>query len=190
MTRNNEILQTIEANRIPVLPFELTLAKRAFEGHVQEQAHLSERQFEAMNQSSETWHDNAPAEAIAQASKALSALASHTMRIMSQSDVFEYEASVEDGVTLGSLVAVRYGSSSDTTHFYITGATREVTEEIEAALPEVEDLEIITVSSPVGKALLGAKSGETTDFLAPNGRSIPLHVESVDQISVTLPSEE
>lgn len=190
MERNREIQQTIEADRLPVLPFELEIAQRALARHIQEHDKLTVQQFEAMNQTSETWHDNAAADAVTQASQNLAKSAKETNRILNNSDVFEYTANPEDGVTLGSFVTVRYGASDEPDYFYLTGTTRLLTDEIQAALPPTEDINVITVFSPVGKALLGTKVGESTKFTTPADRVIDLHVDAIEQIEVTLPEAQ
>lgn len=182
--RNAEIQRTIEAEKIPILPFELELARGAMEKHVKTQEALGREMGEAMNQSSETWHDNAPAEAISQASRTLAETAEQTIRVLKLSEIFEYESSPEDGVTLGSIVAVRYGSSVEQNRFFLTGISRELTPSVAAKIPNVEDIDVINISSPVGRALMGKKAGETTMFTTPNGREIELTIDSVEQLVI------
>ena len=190
MERNQEIQQTIEADRLPVLPFELEIAQRALARHIQEHNMLTVQQYEAMNQTSETWHDNAAADAVMQASQNLAKSAGETNRILNNSDLFEYEANPEDGVTLGSFVSVRFGVSDEPDYFYLTGTTRVLTDEIQAALPPAEDVNVITVFSPVGKALLGTKVGESTKFTTPADLVIDLHVDAIEQVRVLLPTAQ
>lgn len=190
MERNLEIQQTIEADRVPVLPFELEIAQRALARHIREHEKLTVQQFEAMNQTSETWHDNAAADAVTQASQNLAKTAGETNRILNNSDLFEYKANPEDGVTLGSFATVRFGNSDEPDYFYLTGTTRVLTDEIQAALPPAEDINVITVFSPVGKALFGTKVGESTKFTTPAGRVIDLHVNAIEQIQVLLPTAQ
>lgn len=181
MKRNEKILKTIESKRIPVLPFEVDIAKRALNRHIKHQDELGQLLNEAMSQSSETWHDNAPADAISNDSRNLAEAASAAIRIINESDVYSYEARPEDGVTLGSFVSARYHNKDEQSFFYITGATRELGER-QDFLPQVDDLGIITAHSPIGRALLGVKEGGSVDFKTPRGRTMTIHVEGIRQL--------
>lgn len=182
MTRNEEIKQSIENLEVPVLPFELAIAKDAMIGHIASQRELGQKMGEAMNQSSETWHDNAPAEALTAESKTLAKIAERTIGIINSAKVFEYEATDMDEVTLGSIVDIRYGKSSNLDRLVLTGVSRQLTPEIAERIEMTDDTEVITLSSPVGRAIFGKKAGEVTSFTAPNGREISLTIEAVSQI--------
>ncbi len=87
-------MQTIEKGELPILPFELEAAKCAMEKLIAEQDELGRTLREAMDQSSETWHDNAPAEAISSASVVLAESARPIQRILGEGVVFEYSDKV------------------------------------------------------------------------------------------------
>ncbi len=191
MNRNMEILRTMEAERLPILPFELEFAKRAFQAQIMRQSELGRRLGEAMSQTSETWHDNAAADAVTSDSAALTESANYIGRIIHESDVFPYEVETDEGVTLGSLVGVRFGASQDVSYLYITGSTRELSDEIKSELPKVEDIAVATIFSPIGRALLGVKAGEVAQFEAPNnGRTIEIHVDTLQQVILPTHSAE
>ena len=181
-TRNGEIQRSLEESKVPILPFELTLAKLALVNHIANQAELGVKMGEAMEQSSETWHDNAPAEAISAASKNLSSAAERTIGVIDKAEIFDYAAEVADGVTLGSLVRVRYGQSDQLSNLLLTGVSRELTSEIAQEIDGLEDVDVITLASPIGQVILGKQAGEQVTFATPNGRTIVLSIESVQQI--------
>jgi len=183
MDRNNEIQRSIEQSRVPVLPFELTLAKNALKVHVEKQSDLSAKMRDAMHQSSETWHDNAPAEVIINDSRNLAKIAEKTINILGNADVFDYEANPEEGVTLGSLVDVRYGDSPDVTSFVLTGVSRELTPDLAETINDDKKVNIVTLNSPIGKAIFGKSIGQKTSFTVGGENIITLTIESIQQIS-------
>jgi len=183
MDRNNEIQRSIEQSRVPILPFELTLAKNALKVHVEKQSDLSAKMRDAMNQSSETWHDNAPAEVIANDSRNLAKIAEKTINILGNADVFDYEANPEEGVTLGSLVDVRYGNSPDVTSLVLTGVSRELTPDLAENINNDKKVNVVTLSSPIGKAIFGKSIGQKASFTVGGESTITLTIESIKQIS-------
>ena len=183
-SRNQEIAVALEQEKVPVLPFEVELAQRALLSHIKKQDDLGRQLGEAMNQSSETWHDNAPAEAIANSSKILEKTAGETLRIVNNSVVFSHEASEADGVTLGSLVSVLYDGDDDESHLYITGATRKITDEIEQSLGNFDDLFVATITSPIGSALLGARVGDRVTYETPSGAKLGVQVNAISQAMI------
>lgn len=184
--RNQQILEVLAIEKTPILPFEVSLAEDEFEKHKKEQGLLSAKLGEAMNQSSETWHDNAPAEAITADSKVLAERAKKTIGVLQNSVVFEYPTSDEEEVTLGSLVTYRYKGDEDESKLYITGSTRTVGADIEGRLltDDDQELDFATLSSPLVMAMLGKTAGKDVHFI-PNGRRpVDLTIVSVDQIQL------
>jgi transcription elongation factor GreA len=181
--RNQKIISAMESGRVPVLPFELELAKNALAQHAVSQRELAKRLGEAMQQSSETWHDNAPADEISHDSRRLAAVAERTIRVLNLGEVFEYGGSPEDGVTLGSAANVKYGNDPESTLLVLTGVSRELPPELSAQLPADMETDIVTLGSPLGSAILGKKIGEEASFDAPNGRTIRIAVEDITQLN-------
>ncbi len=183
--RNQQILEVLAVDKTPILPFEVDVAEGEFEKHKREQVMLSAKLGEAMNQSSETWHDNAPAEAITADSKVLAERAKKTIGVLQNSVVFEYPTPDEEEVTLGSLVTYRYKGDKDDSKLYITGSTRTVGSDIEDRLPtDDQELDFATLSSPLVMAMLGKTAGKDVHFI-PNGRRpVDLTIVSVDQIQM------
>ena len=186
--RNDEIRRSIEEFRKPVLPFELTLAKKSLKGFCVDQSTLTDRMSDAMDQSSETWHDNAPAEMVRDDSINLSAAAEGIISVINKADVFDYEADPEEGATMGSLVGVKYRDDKEPYTFFITGISRELTPEIAEQIDVIEGVTVVTVGSPIGKAILGKTEGDLVNFSAPNGRNMSFTVESVRQVNYLQPA--
>ncbi len=73
-----------------------------------------------------------------------------------------------DEVRTGSIVTLRYdGDDPDEVERYLVGSIEEA----------AADLHVVSPSSPLGTALIGAKSGDTVTYQAPPG---PLTVTVVD----------
>jgi transcription elongation factor GreA len=76
---------------------------------------------------------------------------------------------VSDGtVSVGIVVELRYDGDDDTEK-YLLGSIEE----------RQEGVEILSPGSPLGKALLGASSGDTVSFEAPAGGTLSVEVVSV-----------
>ena len=69
-----------------------------------------------------------------------------------------------DGVVgLGSVIAIVYdGDHDDAAEHYLIGHVEE--------RPASADVSVMSPSSPLGSALLGAKTGDTVTYEAPNGK--------------------
>jgi transcription elongation GreA/GreB family factor len=185
--RNSEICRSLEESRVPLLPFELVLAQRALVSHVARQSELGNNLREAMSQSSETWHDNAPADALNRESVNLAAIAEQTIKVIRNAEIFDYEEDLSDKITLGSIVTVRYGASRALSALILTGVSREVPDEIIRQLEiDAEDVDVVTLSSPIGRAIFGKSTGDKVVFTAPNGREITLSITSTSQIKATM----
>lgn len=78
------------------------------------------------------------------------------------------EISEDGAVQHGSVVEIRY-EGDDTTEKYLLGSIEE----------RRDDLDVISPSSPLGDALLGATPGEDVHFAAPNGNELKVTVVSV-----------
>ena len=72
-------------------------------------------------------------------------------------------APASDGVAgPGMVVTVRFGADSDTESFLI-GSREEA---------ETANIDVYSAASPLGKALIGAKEGETVEYQTPNGKTL------------------
>lgn len=174
--RNQNILKSIEDGKVPMLPFELTVATNALGSHLDKQSELGKKLGEMMRQSSETWHDNAPAEAIVDESNILAAVAEKTIRTINEADVFDY-SNDDESVTLGSLVEIRYGGDGETRFFVLTGVIIEIPEEI----TNTEEAECVTISSPLGVALFDKQKGDKASYRV-NGKTMQVEVINVRSV--------
>jgi transcription elongation factor GreA len=77
-------------------------------------------------------------------------------------------------VSPGKVVTYRYAGDDDNETFLL--GAREIDD-------DESDVEVFSPQSPLGAALLGAASGETIDFEAPNGKK--LKIEIVDAVPYT-----
>jgi transcription elongation factor GreA len=72
-------------------------------------------------------------------------------------------------VSHGSVVGIRYEGDDDVER-YLIGSIEE----------RHDDLDVISPSSPLGEALLGASRGDSVSFTAPTGAELTVEVVSVD----------
>ena len=80
------------------------------------------------------------------------------------------EAAESSGaVGLGTVVGIRYGGD-DEIERYLIGSIEE----------RHDDLDFISPSSPLGKALMGAGPGQAVTFVAPTGAEMQVTVVSVE----------
>ncbi len=83
------------------------------------------------------------------------------------------ETPTESGVALiGSVVRAYYNGNEDTKETFLIGTRGEGSGK--------EDLEIYSPESPLGRAVLGAKIGETREYKAPNGKSVSVTVVTAE----------
>lgn len=72
-----------------------------------------------------------------------------------------------DAVAHGSVVEIRY-DGDDNVERYLVGSIEE----------RHDDLDVISPSSPLGEALIGAAPGDTVSFTAPSGTELRVQVVS------------
>jgi transcription elongation factor GreA len=72
-------------------------------------------------------------------------------------------------VSHGSVVAIRYAGDDDVER-YLIGSIEE----------RHDDLEVISPSSPLGEALIGAGPGDSVTFRAPTGAELQVEIVSID----------
>jgi transcription elongation factor GreA len=94
-------------------------------------------------------------------------------RIRQLASMIENAEIVEDSggsnVSHGSVVGIRY-EGDDEVERYLIGSIEE----------RHDDLDVISPSSPLGVALLGAGKGDSVSFTAPTGAELSVEVVSVD----------
>ena len=79
------------------------------------------------------------------------------------------EAAGDGSVGVGSVVGIRY-DGDDEVERYLIGSIEE----------RHDDLDVISPSSPLGEALMGASPGKDVTFVAPTGAELQVTVVSVD----------
>jgi len=159
----NHIKELLRSNRTPLLPFEGIALTNRFRSLTAEQEKMGQLLGEAMSQGAENWDDNAPADVINRDALVRVSEAHRIINILHHAVIVDYPTETSQ-VTLGSLVAVRFGRSKEAEPMLLTGISRDKTPEIADILPE--DTEIITVASPIGKALLGGQVNSAINFRA------------------------
>ena len=90
-SRNETIRQAIAERRVPMLPFEQRELEVELLGHTATQQELSKLLGEAMNTTSETWHDNAQADAVTMQSTVLVKQASGVLSALKNRFIVPYE---------------------------------------------------------------------------------------------------
>lgn len=176
-----KVKQVLESGETPLLGFEVDELLKKHDIHLEEQRALGKSLGDAMQQSSETWHDNAPAEAVTQQSQGLAERAKAIIHHMLHGEKIQYPAHDYGHITLGSVVDVQYEGMSDTLHCLVTGAVRELPDNL--AVVVGKDTECVTVTSPIGSALLGAVEGAECEFIAGKGKHIKVRVAKILQLS-------
>ena len=83
----------------------------------------------------------------------------HLNRVLENAEIVDGDDGTADVVSAGTVVAIRYEGDDDVEKFLI-GSIEE---------RHHSDVEVISPGSPLGKALLGRKAGETVDYEAPSG---------------------
>ena len=169
----------------PALPFEISALGQKIQSYKLEQIRLGRQLGEAMNQSSETWHDNAPADAINTQSVVLSDQAGKTDQALSSSVKFEYPTEEDMQATLGSIVEILYDGDDKPEIVYLTGVTRSISTINDYTDARFSDeFDAVTISSPLGQCLIGANEGEERVYIA-NNRRYSVLVRAVIQQSLS-----
>ncbi|MEO5691001.1 MAG: hypothetical protein ABIQ64_02340 [Candidatus Saccharimonadales bacterium] len=179
-THATQVAEELEADRQPILPFELRMLEDKHEAHKIEQRDLGTSMTDAMSETSETWHDNGAADAINAASRALGYRASVVIRGIRNGVEIPYPNAEDKQATMGSVIGVQFEGDDTSYPHFITGMLREVPESIRSHIPD--DSEIVTAGSPFGRAVLGCKAGEARTFSIRNGHKVTLNITSVSQI--------
>lgn len=184
--RNNAIAELLEEGKLPLLAFEQEHFTDKAEDHKEKQAELSKQLSDAMASSSETWHDNAPAEALYSEASVLTSIAKRTHTALLHGYVQEYPgvAGITEGITLGSVVEVMYQGDDEAEYYILTGNSRELPMHIQNLLPDKTSA--ATISSPIGGALFGSYKDDEVSFKI-RDRSQTITVKSVAQFDGTQP---
>lgn len=185
-TRNQQIMELIEQGHMPVLAFEVDVARLAFRGMIEEQVALGKAMAAAMSQSSETWHDNAPADSVRHDAEILSKRAGQVSSVIHEGVLVDYPDEFDEVATLGSIVRCHFGNDvASPSTLFITGVTRNLPDELQTRLgvEEEPDFTVVSVTAPLGKALLDAIAGDAVNLNLDNGRQISVTVDGIRQFN-------
>ena len=80
-----------------------------------------------------------------------------------------------DEVAPGRLVTVAYFGDEDDTDTFLLGS-RDLLDLDES----VKELQVYSPQSPIGSAVMGRRVGQTSEYVAPNGKTISLSIVSVE----------
>ena len=91
----------------------------------------------------------------------------HLASILENAEIVD-EVSGGDTVRAGSIISICYAGDDDAEK-YLIGSIEE----------RIEDIEVISPTSPLGEALIGARIGETVTYEAPGG-TLEVEIVSID----------
>ncbi len=135
-----------------LLPHELEALRKAISRMSGEQGELGILLAEAMDQSSETFHDNAPQEVIVAESIVLAKRAEPYIRALGKLQVVQYPLADSTLVTIGKRVNLRLNAAEFSVD--VVGASWLYEEANE------ENVDIASYDSPIAKVVLGKSPGE------------------------------
>lgn len=163
--RNLEITRVVSRGLLPVLPHEFDELEKTWTGYNNDQRKLSLQRQEAIDQSTAGLHENTAAEAIASDLRVTEHAVDTAGQYLSRAITFGFPDTADE-VTLGSIFFLE--GKEDEPGFLMGTNTSKLPSEIEKMLPE--DYQLVTLSSPMGKAMLGAKVGDEIVYDCPLGR--------------------
>lgn len=172
--RNENIKLMLTKGETPMLAFEKQELLTELLGHTATQDELTKMLGEAMSTTSETWHDNAQADAITMQSAILEKQASGAIDALKSSRLIEKVAGPTDTVTIGTIVSLFL--SGEQMKVLVLGYSRKLPAEITD-----ENIMPINVSGPLGAAIFDKRIGDKTSYEV-NGRVFNVVIESVETI--------
>jgi transcription elongation GreA/GreB family factor len=171
MAGNLEHMASMSGSNFLLLPHELWLVQRDFDAFVQLQAHHGEALGEAMGQSSETYHDNAPMEAVLNEQTVLMRRVQPLQRIFRNHAFVDYPEATSTAVAMGSTANVSIDGGEPFSIQLVGYLDGEYDD---------DDIEQATYASPLGEALLGHHAGDTVDAEI-HGNARKLTIVELDQ---------
>ncbi len=171
MAGNLEEMASFRGTNFLLLPHELALVHRDYEALARVQQQHGELLGEAMGQSSETYHDNAPAEAVIDAQTVLMRRVQPLQRIFRNHTVVDYPEEDSALAALGSTVEVSI-NSGEAFGVQIVGYLDKSFDD--------DDIEQANYDSALGVALLGEMAGDVIEADI-HGSKHQLEIIRVDQ---------
>ncbi len=164
-SRNEQIIEVLGEGQSPLLTFELAGAHEAFKKHVERQREHGAQLGVAMTESSETSHDNGPADAIVNDATVNALQATKVIKRMKNAYEFEMPTrSDAERVTLGSVVDLKFQDSQNPEKYFLTGATARMSDIEYSLLGLDDDTATVTLSSPLGKAFFDRSIGDEIEY--------------------------
>lgn len=179
-SRNDIIRDALLEGKIPMLAFEQRQLEIELLGHAATQAELGALLGEAMTTTSETWHDNAQADAVTMQSHILENQAKSVIAALKERVIVPYEQDEQDKVSIGALVHVMIGRYPET--MFITGKQRSLPDEVVAIVGE--DTVPVNVQSPVGLAIFDQSEGAVASYRV-GDREMNVTVVSIEYPDIT-----
>lgn len=164
--RNQLIREALQEDRKPMLPFELESAHNALRGHVERQKHLGSAMAGAMSESSETFHDNAPAEAITHDTHINTIQAKRVKDAINNVAEFDMPTNEPDEITLGTIFELSYDGGKTSEPFMLTGNTTKIDDDTREQLGIDSEVQFVTIGSPLGQAVFDKRAEDTVKYNA------------------------
>lgn len=161
-----------------LLPLEVDALDKRIQKLIERQKELGDLLGDAMTESSETFHDNAPAEAINSASNIMIAEFQTTVRVLRSADRIDYPREAA-AVAIGNLVTICYEGDDEPEKMFITGYMRNV--EVDNVIPNDGKVTALAAPSPLGLALLEAGVGSTVSYEV-NSRQFKVGVVAIESV--------
>lgn len=184
-SRNEVIRGALLDGKIPMLAFEQRQLEVELLGHTATQNELSKLLGEAMQATSETWHDNAQADAITMQSGILVQQANGVLSSLKHRFLIPYEHDEKDKVSIGALVHIMIGVSPVT--ILVTGRTRSLPEGVVALLGEETDA--VNVQSPIGAAIFDQPEGTVASYRV-GERELQVSIVSIEYPDLKLATDQ
>lgn len=161
---------------VHLLPYEVSLMHRQVESLAELQIDVIKALGEAMEQSSETWHDNAPGEVVKDEAGTLYWQFKQLRILAGDHEVVEYPLEHSLSVAIGSRAVIQLDSAEPFT-VDVVGASLLGREAYDDELNHVT----ATYDTPLAQAILGANKGDTFDAEIQSGRPQTVTIVDVDQ---------
>ncbi len=168
ITQSEFLLQMNDTNREFILPHEEDVFHDQFSSNVERQQNHGRELAEAMGQSSETDHDNAPAEVIVFEQNAVIEIVKRLRHRYRISTVVEYPVD-ENYLTLGSLCWLNMNDTG-TGCFYVVGNVSGY------AADSYQGAELLSAGSQIGRKIIGLSQGS---ILETSINDKPMQIEVV-----------
>lgn len=153
------------------LPYEVDLMERELEAMKLKRGGIALHIEEAMAQSSETWHDNAPADALFGEMGMIDQRESSLRKAKKKLHLLEYPPENLDVVTIGSRALISMGGDE----FFM-----DITGNLPLNMPHEEGVEVGSIAAPMPRAALGVRPGEAAGLKVEN-RDLAFTVLDLDQ---------